>query len=133
MGEIDYDRMHELIPVLFTVAEGGDAVATAIVRRQADEIVLLACVTLRRLGLLEAPADVVLGGGILGSARRILLNPVIAGIAQQAPQARIVMFDGIPVVGAALLGLEQAWAGSDTAERDAALARVPQLMGDTHE
>ena len=131
LRDIDYDRMHELVPVLFTVAEAGDSIAAAMVQRQAEEIVLLAIVTLRRLGLLDRPADVVLGGGILASARPILLDAVIDGIAREAPHARVVMFDGIPVVGAALLGLEQAWAGSETAGRDLALARLPQLMGDT--
>ncbi len=128
---IDYDRMHELVPILFTVAENGDAVAAGIVQRQAEEIVALACVTLRRLGLLDRPADVVLGGGILASARPILLDVVMSGIAEQAPLARVVMFDGNPVVGAALLGLERAWVGFDTSERDRALSRLPQLLGET--
>jgi len=130
---IDYDRMHELVPVLFTVAEGGDAIAAGIVQRQAEEIVALACVTLRKLGLLDQPTDVVLGGGILAAARPILLDAVTSGIAEQAPLARIIMFDGIPVVGAALLGLEQAWAGFDSDHRDAALARLTTLMGETRE
>ena len=128
---IDYDRMHELVPILFTVAESGDVIAAGIVQRQAEEIVVLVIVTLRRLGLLDRPADVVLGGGILASARPILLDVVMNGIAEQAPLARILMFDGNPVVGAALLGLELAWVGSDTAERDRALARLPQFLGET--
>jgi N-acetylglucosamine kinase-like BadF-type ATPase len=107
--DIDFDRMHEIVPLLVTAAEEGDDVAQKIVARQAEEIVLLAITTLRRLDLLEAPVQVVLGGGILGAERSIITTPVREGILASAPQAAIVVSTEIPLIGAALLGMERLW------------------------
>ena len=106
LGTVDRERMHELVPVLFRAASTGDPVALSIVRQQADEIVLLAVTTLRRLSLLDAPATVILGGGMLTSHHPALLDPVLAGIRAAAPQAVIEIVDAEPVLGSALLGLE---------------------------
>ncbi len=127
LRELDPDRIHELVPLLFEVAAAGDRVATAIVQRQASEIVLFATATLRRLDLLDSPADIVLGGGILTSANPVLLDDVYAGLARDAPLGRPVVLDIGPVVGAALLGLEQVWAGHDGSED--ALERARAQIG----
>lgn len=121
LGEITDVQMHEIVPILFDTAAAGDPVAAAIVQRQASEIVLLATVTLDRLGLMESPADVVLGGGILRSGHPILLSEVLEGLAREVPQARPIVLTTPPVVGAALLGIEQVWSEVDPPARDAAL------------
>ncbi len=64
LGALPEERCMELTPVLFSVAEGGDAIAVDIVRRQADEVVALAATAIRRLDALSEPIDVVLGGGV---------------------------------------------------------------------
>ena len=110
LDELDYDRMHEIVPLLLDAAEAGDSVASAIVDRQASEIVLLAETTLRRLGMSNAETEIVLGGGILGSGRRVLLDPVHSGLRSAAPHATIVTASESPIVGAALLALEALWA-----------------------
>lgn len=129
LGTIDRDRVHELVPVLFEVAATGDPVAAALVHRQADEIVLLARVTLDRLGLLDRPTDIVLGGGILSSSHPLLLDDVLEGLRRDTPHGRPVLLDEVPVVGAALLGLERVWAGHDAAGREAALDRLRTQIG----
>jgi hypothetical protein len=101
-----------------------------LVHRQASEIVLLATVTLRRLGLLAAPADIVLGGGILTSGHPVLMDDVLAGLARDTPHARPVILTQHPVAGAALLGVEQVWAGADGVE--VALERTQAQIGDSH-
>jgi N-acetylglucosamine kinase-like BadF-type ATPase len=106
LGQIADSRLHELVPVLFAVAEAGDATALALIDRQADEIVRLAVVTLRRLDLLDSPADVVLGGGVLASRQPLLLDGVNARLAADAPHAVPRIVTTPPVVGAALLGLD---------------------------
>lgn len=125
---LDPDRIHELVPVLFEVAAAGDPIALELVHRQAAEVVLLATVTLRRLGLLGTPADIVLGGGILTSGHPVLMDQVLAGLARDAPYGRAVILAERPVVGAALLGVEQVWNGTDGV--DAALERVRAQIGD---
>ncbi|MEV0203286.1 BadF/BadG/BcrA/BcrD ATPase family protein, partial [Nonomuraea sp. NPDC050691] len=69
-GRVDGARLHELAPGVFAAAAAGDAVAVGLVERQAEEVVVMAEVCLRRLGLLETPAEVVLGGGVLRARDR---------------------------------------------------------------
>lgn len=111
------DRLGALTPVLFEVARAGDEVARAIVRRQAEEVALLAIAALRRLSLLARPATVVLGGGVL-RARDPLLHEVIrASLTEAAPLAEITVVTDPPVVGSALLGLAELGAAPGAEER----------------
>ncbi len=129
LGDIDRERSHELIPILFDAAAHGDEVALALVRRQADEIVLMVTTSLGRLGLVDVETDIVLGGGILGSAHPTLLDVVRTELAHAAPRGRIVLFDGVPVVGAAILGIETMWGADHGPGRDAAVQKVRQEFG----
>jgi N-acetylglucosamine kinase-like BadF-type ATPase len=121
LGELAEHRLHELVPVLFATAEAGDRAARRLVERQADEIVSMAVVALRRLELLDGPADVVLGGGVLAARHPLLLDAVASGLAAEAPYAVPHVVDHPPVVGAALLGLDRLAAaglgGGEAAQR----------------
>ncbi|MFD8980821.1 N-acetylglucosamine kinase [Streptomyces sp. NPDC059564] len=106
LGPVARRRVHELVPVLFAVAAGGDPVAAAIVERQATEVVALASVALGRLGLLDEEVPVLLGGSVL-AARHPQLNDRIAELlAARAPRARLSVVTTPPVLGAGLLGLD---------------------------
>lgn len=108
LGRIDPARRHELAPVLFAVADAGDAVARALVERQAEEVVAMATAALRRLELLDTAVPVVLGGGVL-TARHALLDEGIARLlARRAPRAVARVVTAPPVLGAALLALDRA-------------------------
>ena len=117
LGTLPRTRQHEVIPVLFEVAESGDAVARSLVNRQAEEIVLLAQVALQRLDLLDVPAPVVLGGGLLSARQPLLLDAVLARLAAAAPYAEPHLVTTPPVVGAALLGLDRTGARADAQKR----------------
>jgi N-acetylglucosamine kinase-like BadF-type ATPase len=103
---MDHSRLSEVTPLLFAVADLGDPVAVRLVERLAEEISVLAVVALRRLDLLERPADVVLGGGVLAARNPGLLDGIKERLAAAAPHARPVLVDAPPVLGAALLGLD---------------------------
>jgi len=127
LKHLDYDRMHELVPVLFDTAERGDGIARSIVGRQVDEIVSLVTVALARLELLQTATDVVLGGGILGARDTGFAQAVTARIIEHAPLARPFVPTTTPVVGSALLGLEYLWGeahAGELAARESALRRV---------
>lgn len=102
-GRLPVDALSSLAPVVFEAAAAGDAVAGAIVDRQAEEIVILASTTLRRLELLDADVPVVLGGGVIASGDERLMGGIRQGLAEHAPRARIREVRTAPVVGAALL------------------------------
>ncbi|MFE5940424.1 N-acetylglucosamine kinase [Streptomyces sp. NPDC056470] len=116
-GSVAYERRHELTPVLFRTSAGGDAVARSLVRRLAEEVVALSAVALGRLGLLDEEAPVVLGGSVL-AARHPELDGLIAELlAVKAPKAVVGVVAAPPVLGAALLALDETAAPPEAAAR----------------
>ncbi|GII82068.1 N-acetylglucosamine kinase [Sphaerisporangium siamense] len=115
-GELAHEVLHGLVPPLLEAATG-DAVARAVVERQADEVAVLGVVAMRRLGLLERPCEVVLGGGVLTARHPLLHGMIEERYAAQAPAARLLVTDLPPIVGAALLGLERLGAEPGAAAR----------------
>ncbi|MFF3928741.1 N-acetylglucosamine kinase [Streptomyces hirsutus] len=99
-------RRHELAPVLFATAAGGDPVAGTIVDRQADEVASMAVVALTRLDLLAEETPVLLGGSVLAARHPRLDDRVRALLAEHAPKAVPRVVTAAPVLGAALLGLD---------------------------
>ncbi|MEU7038671.1 BadF/BadG/BcrA/BcrD ATPase family protein [Streptomyces sp. NPDC046237] len=117
LGRIAYERRHELTPVLFRTSAGGDAVARSLVRRLAEEVVALSTVALGRLGLLDEEAPVMLGGSVL-AARHPELDGLIAELlAVKAPKATVGVVSAPPVLGAALLALDEVAAAPEAAAR----------------
>ncbi|OLB75951.1 MAG: ATPase [Actinobacteria bacterium 13_2_20CM_2_71_6] len=106
LGELDRKRIYDLSPLLFAVAAAGDPVARGVVAKQAREVVALATVAARRLGLLDRAYAVVLGGGVLAARHPLLHEAVVTGIQAAAPQATIGIVADPPVAGAALLALD---------------------------
>ena len=119
LGEIDKSRIDELAPLLFEVADAGDAVARDVVAEQAREIVSLARIAADRLDLRREPHTIVLGGGVLTARRPLLQDAVLAGLSDVSPLATVRIVTDRPVTGAALLALDQ-W-GPVTPEVDAAV------------
>ncbi|PCG82620.1 ATPase [Streptomyces sp. WZ.A104] len=116
-GAVEPGRRHEMTPVLFATAAAGDAVAAALVERQAAEVVAMASVALARLELLEEEVPVLLGGSVL-AARHPQLNDRIADLlAARAPKADVRVVAEPPVLGAALLGLDRTGAAPDVHRR----------------
>ncbi|HET6297350.1 MAG TPA: BadF/BadG/BcrA/BcrD ATPase family protein [Kribbella sp.] len=106
LGDLPVNRRLEASPLLFQVAAAGDAIAKAVVQHQAEEVVAMAVVAMRRLDLLDEPTDVVLGGGVLTAGHPLLTETVVRLLATAAPKAVARVVDVPPVVGAALLGLD---------------------------
>jgi N-acetylglucosamine kinase-like BadF-type ATPase len=113
---IDGRRLEELPPVVFADAQE-DAVAAEIVDRLAAEVVALARVALERLELQRVPAEVLLGGGLLQATNGRLLGAIEAGLHETAPAAVVRQAASPPIVGAALLALDQIGANGEAQER----------------
>jgi N-acetylglucosamine kinase-like BadF-type ATPase len=117
-GRLRHSDLGSLSPlVLQTATQTGDPVAVRIVHRQAQEVVLLAVAALRRLDLIEAPATVVLGGGVLTSRDPLLHEEIRRQLGLLAPRAVPVVTEAAPIVGAALLGLEHLGMGPGAQSR----------------
>lgn len=115
-GPLNRRVIPTLAPLVFRAAAAGDAVACAVVDRQAEEIVLLAAAALRRLGLEHDEVPVVLGGGVLAARDPRLMAGIRDGLSTRAPRARLEFVTAPPVLGAALLVLEAA--GAEVAALD---------------
>jgi N-acetylglucosamine kinase-like BadF-type ATPase len=115
-GRIEQRRVIELAPVVFAEAER-DPEAAAIVDRLAKEVVTMIRVILERLELTQEPVPVALGGGLMQSGDERLIGAVKAGLARVAPAVSVHVTSSPPIVGAALLGLDELDAGAGAQER----------------
>jgi N-acetylglucosamine kinase-like BadF-type ATPase len=121
-GRLDESRLYELAPTVLRAANAGDAVAVAIVERQADEAAVLVNTALRRLRLRRSDADVVLGGGVARARSPVFMDRLTTHVRACAPAARIAVVEDLPIVGAALLGLDR------LAVADGAAARLRGVL-----
>jgi N-acetylglucosamine kinase-like BadF-type ATPase len=115
-GALAMSRVSDLAPIVLHEA-GDDAVAAGLVARLAEEIVALARASLERLQLNGEPVDVVVGGGVVQAGNGRLLDAISAGLRAVAPSASLRATDSPPIVGAALLGLDELSAPPEANER----------------
>ncbi len=128
LGEIPEGRLGELAPVVLALC-GEDPVAAGIVRRLADEVTAFVRAVVRRLDLVGADPEVVLGGSLLRALPPDAIATVADGVHAVAPGAGIIVAASDPIVGAALLGLDAVGAEAAAhararAELDAAVAAL---------
>jgi N-acetylglucosamine kinase-like BadF-type ATPase len=105
-GQIEFRRAAELAPLVLDAAPS-DRVAAEILERLADEIVALVRVALERLELTAEQVDVLLGGGLFLSGSELLIEGVEERLEATAPHAVAHVTHSPPIVGAALLGLDE--------------------------
>ncbi len=106
-GAMSDRRLEELAPLVFEVAAEGDAVARGIVDRLADELAAMAVAIARQLRVARREVDVVLTGGVLRATDEAFHSRLAAGVHRGVPGARLVRLRDRPVLGAALLGLDE--------------------------
>jgi N-acetylglucosamine kinase-like BadF-type ATPase len=123
-GDVPYSALFALAEVALDAAAAGDVVARRAVDQLADEVVAMVVAAVRRLGLASEAVEVVLGGGIFDTTDRGFLARVSNGVTAVAPRAVLRRLDAPPVVGAALLGLDDLGAGP------AARALLRRSLGD---
>lgn len=105
-GRIPRRRLEELAPAVFDAAGAGDRVSRELLDRVADELALMASAIGRRLRVARRPVDVVLVGGVLRTTDPDFHERLAAGIRRGLPMATIQRLAAPPVLGAALLGLD---------------------------
>jgi N-acetylglucosamine kinase-like BadF-type ATPase len=109
-GKIGDDELTGLAPLLLRAADEGDPVARAVVNRLAGEISVMAITAMRRLDITGLATPVILGGGVITARNPLLMDGITRQLTEAAPRAQVRVIDVPPVVGAALLGLDQAGA-----------------------
>jgi len=127
-GTIAQAQLRELSPGVFEAAADGDVVARAIVDRQADELVVMAEAIIRRLSMTRRRPTVVLAGGVFAARDRSFEARIRDGVNAVAPGANVRRSAALPVLGAALLGLDRL-DGRAAGERRAAERRLREALG----
>jgi N-acetylglucosamine kinase-like BadF-type ATPase len=120
LGRVAQRRIIELPPLVFDAA-AADPVAAAIVDRLAAEVLALVHASIERLELGGAAVEVLLGGGMFRAGDGRLLGAIEAGV---GPGVQVRVAASEPIVGAALLGLDELGAGPE------ALARARSELGE---
>jgi len=100
-----FDR--SMVFQVFQIAQEGDPEALNVLRWAGGELGGMACGVIRQLELEDQTFDVVLIGSIF-KGHPLIADTLIQTVNQVAPSARLVHLTVPPVVGAVLLGMEQA-------------------------
>ena len=101
----EYQVGAEAAPIVFRVAELGDAVARGLIRWAGCELGEMANAVIRQLEFETLAFDVVMTGSMFEGGV-MLVEPMRETIHKLAPGARLVRLSVPPVVGAVLLGME---------------------------
>ena len=107
LEQLSPHRITELAPLVFKAAADGDGVARSIIDRLADELVGMAGALIRRLRLESLEPEIVLAGGVFRNTDPEFHDRLERGIHAAAPGADIRRLDAPPVLGAALIGLDE--------------------------
>lgn len=108
--------------LVFDVAATGDAVAVELIDWAGQELGEMAKAVIRQLDFQQLEFDVVMAGGMFAGGERLIesLRRTVVGF---APGARLVHLSAPPVLGAALIGMEQTGLHANDAVR-ATLAKT---------
>lgn len=113
-------------PLVFRVAESGDPAARSVVRWAGCELGEMANAVARQLEIEALVFDVVLAGSMFGGGA-LLTDPMRETVLKVCPQARFVRLTAPPVVGAVLMGMEQARVKIDQTIRSLLSATVHEV------
>ncbi len=118
------DDIARYAKIVFDSADAGDAVARAILDRAANELALSVLAVARRLKLVDGAFPVAYVGGIF-KAGEVLLAPLRAAIAAEAPKATLQPPLKTPVEGAAQMAIRAA--ESPRPERPRDITEISQV------
>jgi N-acetylglucosamine kinase-like BadF-type ATPase len=115
-GQVVMRRVTEVAPVVVAEAQR-DAVAAGIMDQLAEEIATMARVAIERLQMQAEAVEVLIGGGLARAANGPLNEAVAERVRDVAPAATVSSTSSPPIVGAALLGLDELGADGTANER----------------
>ncbi|MFN8412687.1 MAG: BadF/BadG/BcrA/BcrD ATPase family protein [Anaerolineales bacterium] len=110
MEGLSSDRYH-LFPYIavqvIEAAKAGDAAAQEIIHWAGEELGWLAVSVARQIEMEQDEVEIIQSGSVF-DAGEIITTPMRNLVHQYCPKAKLIRLDGPPVVGAVILGMEQA-------------------------
>jgi N-acetylglucosamine kinase-like BadF-type ATPase len=101
----EYQVSADAAPLIFQVAQAGDAVARGLIRWAGVELGEMVNAVVRQLDFANLTFDVVMTGSMFNGGD-LLIEPMRETIHALAPGARLVRLNAPPVMGAVILGME---------------------------
>jgi len=102
-----YSLPASLAAQVSAAARNGDAAAQAVLRWAGEELGWLAVSVARQIEMENDAVEIIQSGSVF-AAGRALTEPMAGIVLRHCPRAKIIRLNGPPVVGAVLLGMEQA-------------------------
>jgi hypothetical protein len=88
-------------------ARSGDVSACEVIHWAGEELGWLAVSVARQIGMEKEELEIIQSGSVF-KAGEIITDPMRRIVLEHCPQAKLIRLDGPPVVGAIILGMEQA-------------------------
>ena len=127
LGRYAHSRSAELAPLVFLVAEKGDAAARDIITWLGEELGESILAVVRQIDIASQEFEVVMIGGLFKGGP-LLIEPMMRRVHSQAPGACFSRMHAPPVAGGVMLGMQQA--GMDFRPiRERLLEEARLLMG----
>ncbi len=92
---------------ILEAARAGDVAAQEVARWAGEELGWLAISVARQIGMENDTVKIIQSGSVFEAGERIM-NPMRDIVLENCPRAKLIRLDGPPVVGAVILGMEQA-------------------------
>ena len=92
---------------IFETARAGDAAALDVLRWTGEELGWLAVAVARQIEMENDEVEIIQSGSVF-EAGALITEPMKELVLQHCPKAKLIRLDGPPVVGAVILGMEQA-------------------------
>jgi len=92
---------------VFEAAREGDETAQAVVRWAGEGLGWLAVAVARQIEMEDEEVEIIQSGSVF-EAGEIIMKPMSELVLRHCPHAKLTRLDGPPVVGAVILGMEQA-------------------------
>ena len=102
-----YHLPNSLAAQVTNAARQGDAVAQEIIRWAGEELGWLAVSVARQIDMADKAVEIIQSGSVF-EAGQAITEPMAKVALTHCPRARLIRLDGPPVVGAVMLGMEQA-------------------------
>ena len=99
--------IHELVPLVFEATSLGDTVAQSLLITLGEEVGLAASVLIHRFCLENEPVPVVLSTSVFRGKGPLLLDVITRYVHRSAPQARVIIPEFLPVVGAVIEAMDE--------------------------
>ena len=92
---------------IFEAARAGDAAAIDVLRWSGEELGWIAVSVARQIEMENDEVEIIQSGSVF-EAGELITKPMRDLVLQHCPKAKLIRLDGPPVVGAVILGMEQA-------------------------